>query len=152
MLGHDEIVPDTHILVKGDFKNKGEKVEPGFLSALNPGPRIEEPKGVLFVPQRRKALAQWLTSRRSSAVQPCDGESHLARTFRTEALSGRPMISGGRATLPHILNCSIGSLSNFGQRGWSIKQMHRLMMLSNTYQTSSVADTRVSRRIPRITT
>ena len=62
VLGHDEIVPDTHILLKGDFKNKGEKVEPGFLSALNSGPPIEEPKGVLFVPQRRKALAQWLTS------------------------------------------------------------------------------------------
>ena len=62
VLAHEEIVPDTHILVKGDFKNKGEKVEPGFLSALNPGPPIDEPKGVLFVPQRRKALALWLTS------------------------------------------------------------------------------------------
>ena len=62
VLAHEEIVPDTHILVKGDFKNKGEKVEPGYLAALNPGPAINEPKGVLFVPQRRKALALWLTS------------------------------------------------------------------------------------------
>ena len=29
---------------------------------LHAGPPIEEPKGVLFVPQRRKALALWLTS------------------------------------------------------------------------------------------
>ena len=28
----------------------------------------------------------------------------------------------------------------FAGRGWSIKQMHRLIMLSNTYQASSVAD------------
>src|SRR5207302_5928013 len=62
VLAHEETVPDTHILYRGDFKKKGDKVEPGFLSALNPGPPINEPKGVLFVPQRRKALALWLTS------------------------------------------------------------------------------------------
>src|SRR5262249_1546877 len=55
VLAHEEGVPETHILVRGDFKKKGEKVEPGFLSALNPGPAITEPSGVLFVPQRRKA-------------------------------------------------------------------------------------------------
>jgi cytochrome c553 len=32
VLAHEEIVPDTHILVRGDFKKRGEKVEPGFLS------------------------------------------------------------------------------------------------------------------------
>ena len=62
VLAHEEIVPDTHVLIKGEWKNKGEKVEPGFLSALNPGPPIDEPKGYLFVPQRRKALALWLTA------------------------------------------------------------------------------------------
>jgi len=62
VLAHDDTVPDTHILMRGDFKNKGEKVEPGFLSALHPAPAIVEPKDVLFVPQRRKALALWLTS------------------------------------------------------------------------------------------
>src|SRR5207302_8089878 len=62
VLAHEELVPDSYILSRGDFKKKGEKVEPGFLSALNPGLAIDEPKGVLFVPQRRKALALWLTS------------------------------------------------------------------------------------------
>ena len=37
VLVHSEIVPDTHILVRGDFKQKGPKVEPGFLSALGGG-------------------------------------------------------------------------------------------------------------------
>src|SRR6185369_3238888 len=36
VLGHDDVVPDTHILIKGDFKNKGPKVETGFISALHP--------------------------------------------------------------------------------------------------------------------
>ena len=30
VLAHEEIVPETHILVKGDYRNKGEKVEPGY--------------------------------------------------------------------------------------------------------------------------
>jgi hypothetical protein len=30
--------------------------------------------------------------------------------------------------------------AEFAERGWSIKQMHRLIMLSNTYRESSVAD------------
>ena len=62
VLAHSEVVPDTYILKRGDFKTKGEKVEPGFPGALNPGPPINEPADVLFVPQRRKALALWLTS------------------------------------------------------------------------------------------
>ena len=57
VLVHEEGVPDTHILIQGNFKTKGEKVEPGFPAALNPGPPIDEPKGVHFIPQRRKAPA-----------------------------------------------------------------------------------------------
>src|SRR5207247_2357440 len=61
VLVHSEIVPDTHILVRGDFKQKGPKAEPGFLSALGGG-AVSEPVEHPFVPQRRKALAQWMTS------------------------------------------------------------------------------------------
>ena len=68
--------------VRGDFKNKGEKVEPGFLSALQPGPPIVEPKGFLFVPQRRKALALVADVAGESAARARDGEPHLAGAFR----------------------------------------------------------------------
>src|SRR5207302_3373464 len=61
VLVHTEQVPDTHILVRGDFKQKGPKVEPGFLSALGGG-TVSEPAERPFVPQRRKALALWMTS------------------------------------------------------------------------------------------
>src|SRR5262249_588829 len=60
VLVHTEQVPDTHILVRGDFKQKGAKVEPGFLSALGGG-TVSEPAERTFVPQRRKALALWMT-------------------------------------------------------------------------------------------
>jgi hypothetical protein len=139
VLAHDDVVPDTHILIRGDFKNKGEKVEPGFLSALNPGPSIVEPKDVLFVPQRRRALALWLTS----PENPLFGRVMANRIWlghfgegivRTPNDFGR---QGEAPTHPELLDWLTTA---FSERGWSIKQMHRVIMLSSVYRASSVAD------------
>ena len=126
--------------MRGDFKNKGEKVEPGFLSALNPGPPIVEPKDVLFVPQRRKALALWLTSPDNPLLGARDGQSHLAGTFRRGNRPHARTISDARAMLPTHPELLDWLAVEFADRGWSIKQMHRLIMLSSVYRASSVAD------------
>ncbi len=147
VLAHEEVVPDTHILVRGDFKKKGEKVEPGFLAALNPGPPIREPKDYLFVPQRRKALALWLTS----PYQPLVGRVMVNRIWqghfgqgivRTPNDFGR---QGEPPTHPELLDWLA---AEFAARGWSIKQMHRLIMLSNAYQSASVAGEENVRKDP----
>src|SRR5437016_11268406 len=139
VLAHQEVVPDTYILSKGDFKQKGQKVEPGFLSALNPGPPIEEPKGFLFVPQRRKALALWLTS----PDQPLLSRVMVNRIWqghfgegivRTPNDFGR---QGDAPTHPELLDWLA---VEFADRGWSMKQLHREIMLSSVYRASSVAD------------
>jgi cytochrome c553 len=138
VLGHEEPVPDTHILARGDFKKKGEKVEPGFLSALNPGPPIDEPKGYLFVPQRRKALALWLTApdqpllARVMANRIWQGHfgEGLVRTPNDFGRQGDP------PTHPELLDWLA---VEFEARGWSLKRMHRLIMLSETYRASSAA-------------
>jgi uncharacterized protein DUF1553 len=140
-------VPDTHILVRGDFKKKGEKVEPGFLSALNPGPEIREPKDALFVPRRRKALAQWLTSPDQPLVARVMvnriWQGHFgAGIVRTPNDFGR---QGDPPTHPELLDWLA---VEFAERGWSIKQMHRLIMLSNTYRASSVAGEESLRKDP----
>jgi hypothetical protein len=147
VLAHDEIVPDTHILLRGDFKKKGEKVEPGFPAALNPGQPIHEPKDFLFVPQRRKALALWLTS----PDQPLLGRVMVNRIWqghfgtgivRTPNDFGR---QGEAPTHPELLDWLA---TEFATRGWSIKKMHKLMMLSNTYQQASVAGEESLRQDP----
>jgi hypothetical protein len=138
VLGHEEMVPDTHVLIKGDFKNKGERVAPGFLAALGAGPRIEEPKNVWFVPRRRKALAEWLTS----AEQPLLGRVMVNRIWqghfgdglvRTPNDFGR---QGEPPTHPELLDWLA---VEFADKGWSMKQMHRLIMTSEAYRASSVA-------------
>jgi len=138
VLAHEEIVPDTFILNRGDFRKKDEKVEPGFLSALNPGPAIVEPKGVLFVPQRRKALALWLTSPDNPLFSRVMVNRIWQGHFGTGIVAtpndfGR---QGEPPTHPELLDWLA---VEFAERGWSVKQMHRLIMLSNTYRSSSVA-------------
>jgi hypothetical protein len=139
VLGHEEVVPDTHILIRGDFKNKGEKVEPGYLSALPAGPAIVEPNGILFVPQRRKALALWLTSPENPLLARVMvnriWQGHFGEGIvRTPNDFGR---QGEWPTHPELLDWLA---VEFADRGWSIKQMHRLIMLASVYRASSVAD------------
>jgi hypothetical protein len=133
------VVPDTYILQRGDFKHRGEKVEPGFLSALNPGPPIQEPKDVLFVPQRRKALALWLTSPDNPLLSRVMinriWQGHFGEGIvRTPNDFGR---QGDAPTHPELLDWLA---VEFADRGYSIKQMQKLIMLSNAYQSASVTD------------
>jgi hypothetical protein len=147
VLAHEESVPDTHILHKGDFRAKGERVEPGFPASLNPGPPIVEPKDVLFVPRRRKALAEWLASPDNPLVarvmvnriwQGHFGDG-IVRTPNDFGRQGEP------PSHPELLDWLA---VEFRERGWSIKQMHRLIMMSATYRASSVADPAAMRRDP----
>jgi hypothetical protein len=147
VLAHEEIVPDTHILIRGDFKQKGEKVEPGFLSALNPGPPINEPKDILFVPQRRKALAQWLTA----ADQPLLARVMVNRIWQGhfgKGIVGTPNDFGRQGDAPTHPELLDWLAVEFAERGWSIKQIHRLIMLSNTYRAASVAPQEALERDP----
>ncbi len=146
VLGHER-VSDTFILERGEFTHKLEKVEPGFPAALHAGPPIEEPSDGAFVPQRRKALAEWLTS----PEQPLLGrvmvnriwQHHFGRGIvRTENDFGR---QGEAPTHPELLDWLT---VEFAERGWSIKQMHRLIMLSSAYRSSSVGGETAVERDP----
>lgn len=136
VLAHSEMVPPSHILLRGDFKQKGEKVTPGVPAALDNGVRIDEPESGLFVPQRRKGLAKWLTS----PDHPLLARVMVNRIWQGHF--GRGIVStsndfghqGEAPTHPELLDWLS---AEFAARGYSVKAMHRLMMLSNTYRMSS---------------
>jgi hypothetical protein len=139
VLAHSEFMPETHILGKGDFKSVGAKVGPAFPSFLNPGPAVEEPNTGPFVPQRRKALALWLTSADhpllSRVMVNRIWQAHFGEGIvRTPNDFGR---QGDPPTHPELLDWLA---TEFASRGYSMKQMHRLIMMSNTYRESSVGN------------
>ncbi len=140
VLAHSEIVPDVHIAVRGDFRNPGEEVGPGFPAVLCDGKDLAEPAERPFVPQRRKALALWLTQ----PDHPLTARVMVNRIWQWHF--GRGIVAtsndfgrqGDLPTHPELLDWLA---TEFVARGWSIKAMHRLMMLSSTYQMSDEYNT-----------
>jgi hypothetical protein len=120
----------THILKRGDPKRKGQIVEPSAPRVLNPA------SGQLPKPEDRLALAHWLTS----PENPLTARVIVNRLWQHHfgrGLVGTPNDFGRRGekpTHPELLDWLASELVT---HGWSLKHMHRLMVLSNTYQQSS---------------
>jgi hypothetical protein len=133
VLAHREIVPDVRIAIRGDFRNPGEKVEPGFPAILA---HDESP---VDQAQRRKSLALWLTR----PDHPLTSRVMVNRIWQWHF--GRGIVAtpndfgrqGEAPTHPELIDWLA---TEFVARGWSVKAMHRLIMLSNTYQNSDVFD------------
>ena len=141
VLAHAEIVPEAHIAIRGDFKKKGERVGAGFPSALCDGQDIPEPESRPFVPQRRKQLALWLTQ----PDHPLTARVMVNRLWQGHF--GRGIVStpndfGRQGELPSHPELLDWLAVEFTRQGWSLKAMHRLMMLSNTYQMSNQFDSK----------
>ena len=136
VLVHAESVPETYVLAHGDFRRKGDRVDPGFPAAIPVPAEVEEPDGLAI--RRRASLARWLTA----ADNPLLGRVMVNRIWQHHF--GRGLVSspndfgrqGDRPTHPALLDWLA---VEFAARGWSVKEMHRLLMLSGVYRSSSLA-------------
>jgi hypothetical protein len=115
-------------------------MKPGFVTvATNGTPPIEIPPAVGRTSGRRRALAEWLASRNN----PLTARVLVNRIWHHHF--GRGIVSsldnfgkmGELPTHPELLDYLAVEFMN---RGWSIKQMHRLLMTSDAYQMSSSYD------------
>ncbi|HUQ94954.1 MAG TPA: PSD1 and planctomycete cytochrome C domain-containing protein [Bryobacteraceae bacterium] len=137
LLVHTEPVPDTHILVRGDFKQLGEKVKPGLPGALGPSAEIEEPATNLFIPRRRKALAEWLTS----PNHPLTARVMVNRIWQGHFGQGIVATAndfgrqGDAPSHPELLDWLA---VEFMRNNWSMKSLHKQILLSDAYQLSSL--------------
>ena len=129
--------PETHVLIRGNAHAKGDKVEPGFPRVLGtPDPKIPAaPEGVKST-GRRTALANWIASDRN----PLAARVMVNRIWQYHF--GRGIVRspnnfgniGARPTHPKLLDWLA---AEFAARGWRLKEMHRLILLSSTYRMSS---------------
>ena len=128
--------PATHVLSFANYAAPLDEVEPGYLTLMAPGPATYAPALDGRSSGRRTALAGWLTG----ADNPLTARVMANRLWhyhfgqgivRTPSDFG---LMGERPTHPELLDWLA---VEFQRSGWSIKQMHRLIMNSQTYQQSS---------------
>lgn len=127
--------PATHILYQGDFASPREEVPPGFVSVLMPGPaHIEPPRA--NTTGRRLALANWIASTENRWTARVIVNRIWQQHFGA-GLVATPNdfgYSGAKPTHPKLLD---RLALDFMQHGWSIKNLHRTIVMSATYRQSS---------------
>ena len=126
------VVEQSVILTGGDLFSPGEKVEPAVLSAIELKARI--PKGFKG---RRLALANWIVHKDN----PLTARVMVNRVWQYHfgrGLVGNPNnfgATGKKPTHPELLDWLA---SEFIENGWSLKQLHRVIMTSETYRRASL--------------
>ena len=134
VLAHREVVHDVRMTVRGDFHGTGDKVGPGFPKVLGGIRDIGDA-------DRRKALALWLTS----PDHPLTARVIVNRVWAWHF--GRGLVAtpgdfgrqGEHPSHPELLDWLA---SEFVKQGWSLKKLHRAIMLSEAYRRSSAFDER----------
>ena len=129
--------PPSYFLIQGDPFRKGAETSPGFVAAATYGqPPTEIPRPNGRTSGRRLALAEWLASPRN----PLTARVLVNRVWHHHF--GRGIVGtldnlglmGDQPTHPALLDWLAVEFVN---RGWSIKEMHRLIMTSQAYQIAS---------------
>ncbi len=131
--------PPTHRLMGGNWRRPREEVEPGFPLFLGTArPDTALPRGVTST-GRRAALARWLTAK----DHPLTARVMVNRLWQHHfgvGLVASASDFGTQGELPSHPPLLDWLAVEFIERGWSLKQMHREMVLSSTYTQSASID------------
>ena len=134
--GHER---PTFVHHRGEFLQPREQVTPGVPSFLPPLPDS--------APKNRLALAKWLVS----GNNPLTGRVVMNRQW--EAFFGRGIVRtvqdfGFQGELPSHPDLLDWLAVEFVKEGWSRKKMHKLIVMSATYQQASGATEELRERDP----
>lgn len=131
--------PPSYFLHRGSTQSKGSEMIPGAVSVLqaaNSELRFSEPAPGAISSGRRLTLANWI----ASSENPLTARVMVNRIWQHhfgKGLVGTPNDygrMGERPTHPELLDWLA---TEFVQRRWSIKAMHRLIVSSQAYKQSS---------------
>lgn len=124
----------AYVLFRGEYSQRRDEVVGGTPAALSPFPEN--------APKNRLGFAQWLTDAR----HPLTARVTVNRIW--QSLFGRGLVrtsedfgsQGARPLYPEVLDTLAARLIS---SGWNIKDLVRAIVLSETYQQNSLADSRV---------
>lgn len=134
--------PETHLLRRGNYQTPGRVVEPGVIAVLDDPARpfvFPPADAKLGTSGRRRALAEWLTEPR----HPLLARVMVNRVWQHHF--GKGLVStpddfgrqGAAPTHPELLDWLAVS---FVEQGWSLKRLHRTILLSSVYRQSAAFD------------
>ncbi|NOY43509.1 MAG: DUF1549 domain-containing protein [Planctomycetes bacterium] len=135
-------VPVSHLFYRGEYKQPKQTVTPASLTiSAPPGKRFEIPDNNEKLPStgRRLAFARWLFS----GTHPLVGRVLANRVWMHHfgrGIVGTPSdfgLLGQKPTHPKLLDWLA---VEFAENGWSLKSLHRRIMLSTVYRQSSKSD------------
>ena len=126
---------ETRILVGGDLQSPDKTVSPGVLEAVARYSTLPAPVIPQTVKGRRSALARWIADPRNPLTARVMvnriWQFHFGRGLAGNSNNFGKM--GAKPTHPELLDWLAGY---FIQQDWSIKEIHRMILLSETYQRS----------------
>ena len=126
-----------HLLIKGERHRPGPVVEPGFLSAISDlDLPLRPPPADSKTSHRRLQFAQWITDKRN----PLAARVFVNRLWQHHfgnAIVRSPNNFGFKSDPPTHPQLLDWLAAEFMDGEWQIKRLHKLIMLSNTYQQSS---------------
>ncbi len=136
MIDNDAQAPATHVLNVGVYDAYKEEVQPGFLTILDSNDPKITPSLDGKSTGRRTVLANWLADPKN----PLSTRVIVNRVWHYHfgrGIAGTPSdfgIMGDRPVNKELLDYLTAS---FVEGGWSLKKLHRMIMLSNAYQQAS---------------
>ena len=134
VLGRAEVSYPVRMTQRGDWRGTGKVVlaaTPSFLGESEPAAGTK----------RRRKLADWL----ADPSHPLVARVMVNRIWQGHfgrGIVATPNNLGRQGALPTHPELLDWLASEFVQQGWSVKAIHRLIMLSSTYRMSSAADSR----------
>ncbi len=140
-----ELVPDTYLLNRGELTLKRHVVQPGLPAVLRDHTVPDSLPLAPYGPRYRKQFALWLTRPNhpltARVMVNRIWQGHFGQGIvRTSNDFGR---QGDRPSHPELLDWLA---REFVDRGWSVKSMHRLIMLSDAYRRDSRFTTAIHRQ------
>ena len=129
----------SHVLKRGDWLKPGKAITPGVPSFLNP-PAAD-------APPNRLSLARWIVDPKA----PTTARTFVNRIWQSYFGTGLVATSedfGLQAEAPSHPELLDWLACEFMDRGWSVKELHRLIVGSAAYRQSSKVDTASLARDP----
>jgi hypothetical protein len=121
----------AYIHLNGDFLRKGVEVDPGTPAVLPPLPKVEGSY------RSRLDLARWLVDP-SNPLTPRVTVNRVWQRYFGRGIVATEEDFGTQGSPPSHPELLDWLASEFMARGWSLKELHRLIVTSATYRQSSV--------------